>query len=48
MVVLPVPTLLAKPLAEIVATPVLLELHVTELVIFSVLPSPNVPVAVNC
>lgn len=37
----------ARPVAVIVATAVLEELHVTEVVRFCVLPSVNVPVAVN-
>jgi hypothetical protein len=38
----------AKPLALIVATPELLEVQFTSVVIFWVLPSVYVPVAVNC
>ena len=38
----------AQPVGVIVATAVLEELHVAELVRFCVLPSLNVPVAVNC
>jgi type III secretory pathway component EscT len=48
IVVLPTATPVARPVAVIVATPVLLELHVTELVRFCVLLSLYVPVAVNC
>ena len=48
MVVLPVFTPVASPAAVIVATLVLDEAQVTELVIFCVLPSEYVPVAVNC
>jgi hypothetical protein len=48
-VILAEPTLFAvdRPLALTVATDVLEELHVAELVRFCVLPSVNVPVAVN-
>ena len=38
----------ANPEAEMVATVVFDEIHVTELVKFCVLASENVPVAVNC
>jgi hypothetical protein len=48
IVVLPTPTPVVKPVPVIVATPVLLELQVTEVVRFTVLPSLYVPVAVNC
>jgi len=48
MVVLPVATPAAKPAPLIVATAVFVELQVTELVRFCVLPSLYVPVAVNC
>jgi len=48
IVVLPADTLVAIPAAEIVATPVLLELQVTDPVMFNVLLSLYVPVAVNC
>ena len=48
MVVVPVPTALAKPVALIVATVVADELHVAVLLRFCVLPSVYVPVAVNC
>lgn len=46
-VVVPPVSPVAKPVAVIVATAVLEELHVAELVRFCVLPSLNVPVAVN-
>jgi len=45
--VVPPATPAAKPVAAIVATEVLEELQVAELVRFCVLPSLNVPVAVN-
>src|ERR1700719_1254331 len=48
MVLVPVPTVLAKPALLIVATAVFEELQVTELVRFWVLLSLYVPVAVNC
>jgi len=48
MVILPKATLVAKPPALIVAAAVLLELHVTEFVMFTVVLSAKVPVAVNC
>jgi hypothetical protein len=44
----PVPAAVASPAVLIVATVVLNELQVTELVRFWVLLSLNVPVAVNC
>jgi len=44
----PSPTPVARPAAEIVATPEADELHVAVLVRFCVLLSLNVPVAVNC
>lgn len=47
-VVLPVPTLDASPPVLMVATPVVEDPHVAELLRFCVLPSVNVPVAVNC
>ena len=52
MVVVPTPTLVARPSVPVaplmVAMPVADELHVTVPVRFCVLPSVNVPVAVNC
>jgi hypothetical protein len=48
IVALPVATPVASPVLLIVATVVVVELHVTELVKFWVLPSLLVPVAVNC
>ena len=48
MVALPADTPVANPLALIVATAVLDDVQVTWLVIFCVLPSEYVPVAVNC
>jgi len=48
MVLVPVPTAVAKPPLLIVATPVFDELHVTVEVMFVVLASLYVPVAVNC
>jgi len=48
MFVLPVATAVANPLAEIVATLVLAEAHVAELVKSFVLLSEYIPVAVNC
>jgi hypothetical protein len=48
IVVLPTPAPVAKPVALIVATVVADELHVALFVRFCVLPSLNVPVAVNC
>jgi hypothetical protein len=47
IVVLPAPTPVARPPAPIVATPVFDEVHVTVAVRFCVVPSENVPVAVN-
>ena len=47
MVVDPVLTAVAKPAALIVATVAAEELHVAVLVRFCVVPSANVPVAVN-
>ena len=48
MVVDPGPTALAKPAVLIVATPAAEELQVTVPPRFCVLPSLNVPVALNC
>jgi hypothetical protein len=48
IVVLPGTTPVARPLTVIVATAVFVEVQVTELVRFCVLPSLKVPVAVNC
>src|ERR1700722_13671676 len=48
MVVEPVPTAVARPAALIVATVTAEELHVAVLLRFCVVPSLNVPVAVNC
>src|ERR1700676_3175103 len=48
IVVVPVPTAVAKPAALIVATVTAEELHVAVLVRFCVVPSLNVPVALNC
>jgi hypothetical protein len=48
MVVVQMPTALAKPAVLIVATPVAEELQVAVLLRFCVLPSLYVPVAVNC
>ena len=48
MVVEPVPAAVARPAALIVATVTAEELHVAVLVRFCVVPSLNVPVAVNC
>jgi hypothetical protein len=48
MVVLPGFTAVASPAPVIVATLVFDEVHVTELVMFWVLPLEYVPVAVNC
>jgi hypothetical protein len=48
IVVVPVFTPVARPVLLIVATVVLFELHPTTPVMFSVLPSLYVPVAVNC
>jgi len=46
--VVPIPSVLAKPLELIVATPVLLDAHVTPDESVAVEPSVYVPVAVNC
>ena len=46
--VLPWPKLVAKPAALIVATAVLEDAQVAEFVMFCMLPSVKVPVAVNC
>lgn len=43
----PAPCAVANPAAVIVTTPVLEEDQATELVMFCVLPSVNVPIAVN-
>ena len=48
MVVEPVPVAVARPAALIAATLTAKELHVAVLVRFCVVPSLNVPVAVNC
>ena len=48
IVLLPVATPVARPPLVIVATPVFVELHVTVLVRFCVLPSLYVPVATYC
>jgi hypothetical protein len=48
IVEVPTPAPLARPAALIVAVAVVPELHVTVLVRFCVVPSLNVPVAVNC
>ena len=48
IVEVPTPAPVARPAAVIVATGVVPELHVTVLVRFCVVPSLNVPVAVNC
>jgi len=48
MVALPVPAAVASPAVLLLATVVLSEVQVTELVRFCVLVSLNVPVAVNC
>ncbi len=48
MVVVPIAIPVASPLALIAAVDVALELHVAVAVRFEVLPSLNVPVAVNC
>ena len=47
IVLVPAFTLATRPAAVIVATELFDELHVTEFVRFCVLPSLNVPVAVN-
>ena len=46
--VLPVATPFASPTLLIVAAAVLVELHVTTLVRFWLLPSLKIPIAVNC
>lgn len=46
--VVPVATAVARPLLLIVATPVLDEPHVTSSVMLVVVPSFNVPMALNC
>jgi hypothetical protein len=48
MVALPIPVPVANPLLSMVATPGAEEVQPTELVRSCVLPSENVPVAVNC
>lgn len=49
IVAVPCATLVASPVVGVmVATVAALELHCTMPVMFCVLPSPNVPVAVNC
>jgi hypothetical protein len=48
MVVEPVPVAVARPTALIVATVAAEEFHFALLVRFCVVPSLNVPVAVNC
>ena len=48
MVVVPVPTAVARPATLIVATVTAEELHVAVLLRFCVVPSLKVPVAVNC
>ena len=48
MVVVPAATVVARPALLIVATEVLDELQATVVVISWVVPSKNVPVAVNC
>ena len=48
ILLVPVPAAVTKPPAVIVATEVVCEAHVTELVRFCVELSENVPVAVNC
>ena len=48
IVVEPVPAAVARPAALIVATVTAVELHVAVLVRSCVVPSLNVPVAVNC
>ena len=47
MLEVPVPTAVANPDALIVATPGVAEFHVAVVVRFCVVPSLNVPVAVN-
>ena len=48
MFVVPTPTPVARPVALIVAAEMFDDAHVTELVRFCIVPSLNVPVAVNC
>jgi hypothetical protein len=48
MLVTPIPTPVARPAEVIVATAVVLELHVTDELRFWVLPSLYVPTTVNC
>jgi hypothetical protein len=48
MVLVPTPAPVAKPVLVMVATEVVAEPHVTDVVRFCVLLSLNVPVAVNC
>lgn len=48
ILLVPVPAAVTNPPAVIVATPVVCELHVTELVRFCVEVSEKVPIAVNC
>ena len=48
IVVVPAATALPNPEALMVAIPVLEEVQVTELVMFTVVPSVKLPVAVNC
>ena len=48
MLVVPSPTEVARPVVLIVATPAAEELQVAVLLRFWVVPSVNVPVAVNC
>ena len=48
IVLVPIPTAAAKPPLLTVATPVVNELQVTDVVMFFVLESLYVPVAVNC
>jgi hypothetical protein len=48
MVAVPCATLVARPVGVMVATAGVLELHCREPLMFCVLPSLNVPVAVNC
>jgi hypothetical protein len=48
ILLVPVPTAVTIPPEVMVATLVVCELQITELVIFCVEPSENVPVAANC
>ncbi len=48
MIVVPAARAVASPLLLIVATAVLIEIQLTELVISWIVPSEKVPVAVNC